>query len=103
MSAQEATPPAETAPAGASPEALRAAFDRLKAAYRKDGPIPYKERMRLLKALKGAILSRKEALCAALTSDFGNRARAETLLAEVFMVVESIRHTRAHLQDWVED
>ena len=57
--------------------ALQQAFDRQRAAFKKDGGLSYKERMRLLKALKSAIISRKDAICQAINQDFGNRSRHE--------------------------
>lgn len=81
---------------------LEATFLRLRSAWERDGALPYKERMRLLKHLKKAILARQDEVVAAIDTDFGGRSRAETLLGEVFLVIESIRYTRKHLQDWME-
>lgn len=89
------------APTPSPVDELEAAFQRLKAAWNRDGALSYKERMRLLKALKTAILQRKDAIVEAIDADFGGRSRAETLLGEVFLVIESIRYTRKHLQDWM--
>lgn len=89
-------------PDTASVDAMETAYQRLRDAWKSQGGIAYKERMRLLKDLKKSIMARKEELVTAINEDFGTRCRAETLLSEVFMVVESIRYTRKHLQDWVE-
>jgi coniferyl-aldehyde dehydrogenase len=42
-----------------------------------------------------------DALAAAISSDFGNRARQETLLADVFTVVSAAKHAQAHLRGWM--
>ncbi len=93
--ATEASPPSPVAE-------LEEAFQRLRTAWKRDGALPYKERMRLLKELKKAILARKEEIVTAIDADFGGRSSTETLLGEVFLVIESIRYTRKHLQDWME-
>lgn len=83
-------------------EELRGAYDRVKATWDASGGLAVAERKRLLKKLKKAVASRKDALADAISADFGNRARQETLLAEVFIVLESIKFTLAHLDEWVE-
>ena len=38
----------------------------------------------------------------AISADFGNRARQETDLAEIFLVLSGIRHMRRHLRQWMK-
>jgi coniferyl-aldehyde dehydrogenase len=44
----------------------------------------------------------REAIIAAISADFGHRSRHETDLAEIFIVLSAIRHTRRHLRRWMK-
>lgn len=82
--------------------ALQTAFDGLKAAWNKDGGLDYKARRATLKKLKSEIIARRDDLAAAVSKDFGNRSKHETIGAEIFIPVESIRYTLEHLEEWME-
>jgi acyl-CoA reductase-like NAD-dependent aldehyde dehydrogenase len=99
MNAPE-TAHARREPASAEPD-LVATLARLKAAQRKDGTPPAEARLAALDRLEQALLSRKDAVAAAISRDFGNRSKHETVAAEIFVVVSEIRHARAHLRDWM--
>jgi coniferyl-aldehyde dehydrogenase len=45
--------------------------------------------------------ARREEFVQAITEDFGGRARQETLLLEVFPVVDTIQHAIRHLPQWM--
>jgi coniferyl-aldehyde dehydrogenase len=79
-------------------EALR----RARAASQGQAPPSYEQRLASLEKLEGALLSRKHAAVAAVSADFGNRSRHETLLFDVFVVRRAIDHARANLRDWME-
>lgn len=91
----------ETA-ASTDTSALQTAFDGLKAAWSRDGGLDGKTRRAVLKKLKSEIIARRDDLAAAVSKDFGNRSRHETMGAEVFIPAESIRHTLEHLDEWME-
>ncbi len=42
-----------------------------------------------------------DAICAAISADFGHRARQETQMTEIFFALSSIRHARRHLERWM--
>jgi coniferyl-aldehyde dehydrogenase len=89
-------------PAGSSAtDELRATLERQRAAFLQAGPPALAERLGDLARLKAAIRSRSDALAAAISADFGNRSRHETILAEVFTALASIRHARRHLARWM--
>jgi coniferyl-aldehyde dehydrogenase len=92
----------EALPGPASPEGLAATLRRLKDAARKAGAPTCDERIASLEKLERAITSRKDAIGRAIARDFGNRSRHETLIADVFVTLGSLRHTKAHLRDWME-
>jgi coniferyl-aldehyde dehydrogenase len=75
---------------------------RMKEAQRKAGTPSYEKRTeRLDKLLKG-LLVHKDDFVKAISEDFGNRSKHETLLAEVFTTIQAIKHCRAHLHEWME-
>jgi coniferyl-aldehyde dehydrogenase len=82
--------------------ALQTAFDGLKAAWNKDGGLDYKTRRSTLKKLKSELIARRDDLAAAVSKDFGNRSKHETMGAEIFIPAESIRFTLEHLEEWME-
>lgn len=88
---------------GEGPHAeLSALLGRLKAAQRKSGAPDYDTRIAHLDKLEKALLARKEDFVKAIGMDFGTRSRHETLAAEVMVVVNEIKHARAHLHEWME-
>ncbi|MBP5997371.1 MAG: coniferyl aldehyde dehydrogenase [Azonexus sp.] len=79
---------------------LDAAFARIRQASRADLPVPVAERRRRLDALEALLHDNIDALCNAVSADFGQRSQHETRLLEIFPSVEGIRHTRRHLARW---
>jgi acyl-CoA reductase-like NAD-dependent aldehyde dehydrogenase len=75
---------------------------RMRAAARKSGPPGYDERIAHLDKLERALLERKHDLARAVSADYGNRSRHETLGAEVMVVANEIKHARTHLHEWME-
>jgi len=55
----------------------------------------------LLRALLKGVRARREEFVQAISEDFGGRARQETLLLEVFPVVDAIHHAIRHLPQWM--
>lgn len=100
MDATETSPGAPTS--GTDLSQLEQRWTTLKDAWRKDGGLPYKARMKLLKSLGKALKANQAALCDAVSADFGNRARSETEIGEVYVVLEEIKHARLFLADWIE-
>lgn len=66
-------------------------------------PVPtYAERKADLRALQRFIREHKDALCQAISADYGHRSRHETLLAEVFPAVDGIDHVLGELRGWMK-
>ncbi len=66
-------------------------------------PYPTAEvREQRLHALERALVARRDAIVAAIDADFGGRLPFETLLAEIYVTVESFRHARKHLRRWMK-
>ena len=82
--------------------ALRAALDRQRRAYFAH-PVPsLDERRTDLRTLKRFVQENKDALCEAISADYGHRSRHETLLAEIVPVIGGIDHTISHLRGWIK-
>ncbi len=81
--------------------ALNQALTRQRNAYFAN-PVPsFGERKADLLALKRFIREHQEALCDAISADYGHRSRHETLLAEVYPAVSGIDHILSHLRGWM--
>src|SRR4051812_4576739 len=94
--AENIAPSSSTPPVGPASD-LAATLGRLRAAARKDGPPGYDARIEHLDKLERAILAKKHDLAKAVSMDYGNRSKHETLAAEVMVVVNEIKHVRTHL------
>ncbi len=55
-----------------------------------------------LDRLLGLVSSHEAAIIDAVSADFGHRSRHETDLAEIFIVLSAIRHTRRHVRSWMK-
>jgi coniferyl-aldehyde dehydrogenase len=65
-------------------------------------PMPsYAERLKDLDALAQFVQDHQEAICEAISADYGHRSRHETLLTEIAPVLSGIRHAKAHLKAWM--
>jgi len=60
------------------------------------------ERRRDLRTLQRFVREHKDALCEAISADYGNRSRHETLMAEIFPVLDGIEHAIRHLRRWTK-
>ena len=83
-------------------ESLGATLTKMKERARKNGAPTYEERIASLDKLERALLARKGAIADAISRDFGNRSKHETMVAELFIVIGAIKHTKAHLREWME-
>jgi len=82
-------------------EAVRI-FTLQRAAHR-EHPIPSLEsRRKNLKRLEKLLLENQDAICEAISQDFGNRAHQETKLLELFLTVDGIRDCHKRLSKWMK-
>lgn len=66
-------------------------------------PLPtLAERKRDLHTLQRFLREHTDALCAAISADYGNRSHHETLLAEIFPAIDGIDHVVKHLKKWMK-
>ena len=85
-----------------APNELLALLNRLKAAQRKAGAPDYDTRIDHLDKLERVLIARKHDIVKAVGMDFGVRSKHESLIAEVMIVINGIKHARAHLHEWME-
>ncbi len=90
------------APKTTGGQELNALLSRIKDAARAQGTPTYEARIDSLEKLERALLKRKDGIAQAIARDFGQRSRHETFIADLFLVLTAIRHTRQHLRDWME-
>ncbi len=88
-----------------NPELLRATLaahlERQRAAYHAH-PVPTRaERQADLLALRALVRQNQQALCDAVSADYGHRSRHETLLTEISPVVDGLRHVQGQLRRWM--
>jgi len=77
-------------------------LERMKKAQLQSGAPSYEKRIERLDKLLRAMLVHKDAIVAAISEDFGHRSKHESLIADVFTTINSIKHCRAHLHEWME-
>jgi coniferyl-aldehyde dehydrogenase len=87
----------QTAPPG---DAMRTTFLRLRDASTLSPPPTVGQREMWLRGLLDVVLASQDDIAAAIDADFGGRGRTETLIAEVWVVAQALRHTLAHMNSW---
>ena len=65
-------------------------------------PVPtLAERKADLRTLQRFIRENKQALCDAISADYGHRSMHETLLAEIFPAMDGVSHVIGQLRKWM--
>ena len=82
-------------------ERMRALHEQQRAAFLAAPLSGARERRRKLRALSSALAQRQAHIADAVSADFGNRARPETLLAEILGVRQAAAHAVKHLREWL--
>lgn len=83
------------------PHALREQFGLMQRAAANDPFSSHNQRDRRLAGLQHLLEENSALLSSAIASDFGHRSHHETLLLEVFPILEAVRFARQHLEDWM--
>jgi len=64
-------------------------------------PVPsLDERKADLRTLQRFVREHKQAICDAISADYGHRSQHESMLAEIFPVLDGIDHAIKHLRQW---
>lgn len=80
---------------------LQQALSVQRTAYAQETYPSLHTRIARLDKLYNAILDNQDALVEAVNTDFGNRSTAETLMAEIYPLLEAIHMTRKNLKNWM--
>ncbi|MFO0577516.1 MAG: coniferyl aldehyde dehydrogenase [Polyangia bacterium] len=72
-----------------------------RAAFLEAGPPSLEQRLEDLDRLRRVLLENQENFAAAISKDFGHRSRHETLISEIFVSLEGIKHMRRNLAEWM--
>jgi len=94
-----AAPPADL---GQLDNGLEATLKLQRAAYFAHPYPSFSERKADLLKIKALIRDNRDAIVAAISADYGNRSRHETLFAEIFSVMDGVDHTLKHLKQWMK-
>lgn len=77
-------------------------FSKQKEAFLKSPYPTAQERIDTLTKLKSLLLDNMDALCDAVSRDFGNRSHDETKIAEIMTSLEGIKYYRKNLKRWMK-
>jgi coniferyl-aldehyde dehydrogenase len=82
-------------------EQVRSHLEKMKAAHIQEGPAPIELRKdRLLRAID-MLRTNRDAITNAVSEDYGNRSREQTLAADILTSIESLKYNRDHLAEWI--
>ena len=87
--------------ASSATDELAATLSGQREAFLRDGPPNLARRRADLAKLGKAIRANTERIAEAISADFGNRSRHESLIAETFTTLAGLRHTSSHLAGWM--
>lgn len=83
-------------------ERLKSTLAAQRAAYLA-APVPsFAERCDDLRRLRAFLKDHQDAICDAISADYGHRSRHETLLCEIVPAVDGIGHALRHLKGWMK-
>ena len=83
------------------PAELPALLAMQRAAFLRGAP-DYARRIAALDDFADAVRAHQDAITAAISEDFGGRATEESLLLELFPLLDEIRNARRHLRGWMK-
>ena len=82
-------------------ERMTSLLDSQKAAFREERHRDIGRRREDLDRIINLCRNNADAIAEAICKDFGNRARQESMIAEVAFVIQDAAHTKKHLKKWM--
>lgn len=89
------------APSAATAPDLRTLLNKQRDAFHRDGAPSLAHRRAAIDKLHRLMIEYKDEFVQAISDDFGNRAAQETLMAEVFITLNSIKHCKKSVAKWM--
>ncbi|HEY1608997.1 MAG TPA: coniferyl aldehyde dehydrogenase [Paraburkholderia sp.] len=86
----------------ATPAPLDALFAAQRDAYLREPYPPWEARAQHLRALRTLLLDQRDAIADAIDADFGQRSKAEVMLAEMVLLKQEIDAALAHGHRWMK-
>src|SRR6266700_2092734 len=80
---------------------LKDVFAGQRAAFLRDGTPTAKVRIDRIDRAIGLLVDHQKAICDAISEDFGCRAYEQSMLLDVFVAIEHLKHSRKHLRQWM--
>lgn len=81
---------------------LLALLQRQKQAFLQEGKVSAPTRIDRIERLINLVVKHQEALCEAMAADFGHRSRHQSLMADVYATLESLKHAKKHTRQWMK-
>lgn len=81
---------------------MREKFDAMYRITRGDTKVDWKTRFKRLDAIEHLINHNREAVAEAISADFGHRSKSETLLLEIFPLLEAVRQAKRCGKEWMQ-
>ncbi|WP_193163732.1 coniferyl aldehyde dehydrogenase [Microbulbifer hainanensis] len=81
---------------------LQQLLDQQRQAYLSDPVADYTQRIQDLKALSRMLHEHQDALVQAISEDYGNRSRIESLFCEIYVALDGIKDTIKNLKKWMK-
>ena len=79
---------------------MRSLLERQRAAFVAARPEPLDVRRDRLKRLKALLIDNGDALCAAMSADFGNRSREMSMMSDIVAGVSLVNYCLKNLDKW---
>jgi coniferyl-aldehyde dehydrogenase len=92
---------AEADPAIVDKDAMLAALARQRAAFTADLPVSEASRQDRLTRLGELIVENADALCEAISEDFGHRSRQQSMLTDMVSALGEVKYAKKHLKKWM--
>src|SRR5262249_38953968 len=94
--------PSETAVESGTLARMRATLELQRQACLDEGSPSAKARIDRIERAIGLLVEHRRELCDALAADYGVRSAHQTLAVDVATAIESLKHARRHLREWMQ-
>ena len=81
---------------------MLAILDKQRSAFLKEGYPSLETRLERIQRVENLLHDNIDALCEAMSRDFGHRSPHQSRVADIYASLECIKHTRKHLKQWMK-